>query len=323
VRVVEEARAHRDQLASPAGPDHLHREPAAGFPDQRGHGDAQRALHALGHDVDLDRCALEPACRARFVEADERGDRRGRGLGVLALGGLGDPPEARHLPLHRRVARERHLRPVASLDLALLRRVEVDPHVQRVGRGLGDPVARPRGSSELAGDLGDSHRPREEDGVAQPELAGRVEPPAALEPLERGLRAPGEALAGQVEVAVELTDVAPRIAFVDVAIGRHRAAQEQHRAVVHPIEHAAAADLGADLGQRCVRPARLVDDGVRRAVRSRPVTQGPVEGDDGRERPALHRGRARRRLRGRARLGPAATGRRGEGGQQGDHAPHF
>ena len=65
--------------------------------------------------------------------------------------------------------------------------------------------------------------------------------------------------------------------------------------------------LSPAAGQLGVRPAGVVDRGERRAVRPRPVGQGPVLGDRGRQLALLHRrGARRRRLRGRGRL--LATG---------------
>ena len=209
------------------------------------------------------------------------------------------------LPRHRRAARQRDLRAIPPLDLTLLGRIEVHLHVERAGGGVQRLGTRLGGCAELAGDLGDPHRLGQEDRVTEGKRAGHVNALAALERPERLLRLRGEGGAGaaHVQVAVELTDVPTGIAHVQRAVGRDRAAQQQHRPVVHPIQHAAAADLVSHLGQLGVRPAGVVDRGERRAVRPRPVGQGPVLGDRGRQLALLHRrGVRRRRLRGRGRL---------------------
>ena len=87
------------------------------------------------------------------------------------------------------------------------------------------------------------------------------------------------------QVGVELGDVAP----ASPSDSDRYAGVEPHSSstgsVVHPIEHVAAVDLVAVIGQLGVDAAGPVDHGVRRAVRSRPIGQGPVQGDHVREPP--------------------------------------
>ena len=85
-----------------------------------------------------------------------------------------------------------------------------------------------------------------------------------------------------MQVAVELPDVLARIADLQRAVCRDRAAQQQHRVLVHAVEHAAAADLVAGLGKLGVDARAWLIAAYRRAVRSRPIGQGPGVGDDGR-----------------------------------------
>src|SRR4029450_4275354 len=134
----------------------------AGAPDDRGHRDAQSALHSLGRDLHLDRGLVEPACGCWVVETD--GGRDGRVPGGVVLPGvvlpgrdLGDSPEPVHLSRHRRVAWQRDLGRVARLHLTLLPGIEVHLHLERVGCGLRDLCTWLGGSTELAAHAGDPH----------------------------------------------------------------------------------------------------------------------------------------------------------------------
>ena len=214
---VEQAQLHGDQLASPTGAHDLDGEPAAGLADQRGDRDAQGVVHALGGDVHLDRGLVEPARLGRVVEADEGRDGRVGRLAALSSRGLGDSSEPRDPSRHRRVARQRDLGPVALLDLALLGRVEVHLHVQRVGRGAQHRCTRPGGSPDLAGDLGDPDRLGQEDRVTESRARRSRRRPclrwstlSACSVFEVKARVAGRVVAELVQVAVELTDVPAR-----------------------------------------------------------------------------------------------------------------
>ena len=135
-----------------------------------------------------------------------------------------------------------------------------------------------------------------------------------LEHLQRLLRPVGKGgvvgidleagvVAKRVQVHVQLADVIAHHAAVQAPVGGDRATQQQHRVLVDPIEHVAARDLVTVTGQLGVDPARLVHDGVCRAVRSGPKGQRPVGGNHVRERPPFNLRRVRRRLRhGRGRV---------------------
>ena len=71
----------------------------------------------------------------------------------------------------------------------------------------------------------------------------------------------GEVVTEPVQVLVELPHVFADVAPVQIAVGRHRAAQQQHGAVVHSVEHIAAVDLVPDLGQPGVGSTGLIDCG--------------------------------------------------------------
>ena len=110
-------------------------------------------------------------------------------------------------------------------------------------------------------------------------------------------------IAERDQIRVELGHVGAARPGRQGPIGGCRAMQQHHRAVVDPVEHVTLRDHLAGRGQLGVCPAGLVDHGVRRAVRSRPIGQGPRLGDHRRERPLLHlRGVHRQLLCGRGRL---------------------
>ena len=162
-------------------------KPPPDLPTSAVTGTLSALAHPRGGDVHRDRSLVEPARLARVVEADVGGDGRVGGAGALRGRGLGDAAEPVDLPRHRRVARQRDLRAIAPLDLALIGRIEAHLHVQRVGGGVQRLGARPRRSAELAADLRDPHRFGQEDRVAEGERAGHVHALAALERLRARL----------------------------------------------------------------------------------------------------------------------------------------
>ena len=96
----------------------------------------------VGRDLHLHRGLVEPACLFRVVEADVGGDRCARCAGALAGGDVGDSSQPVHSSRHRRIAWQRDLGTVASLHLALLRRIEGHLHLERVGRRGQNQCAR-------------------------------------------------------------------------------------------------------------------------------------------------------------------------------------
>ena len=118
-------------------------------------------------------------------------------------------------------------------------------------------------------------------------------------PNDGGLRtelSPG-GIAERDQIRVELGHVGAGRPSRQGPIGRSRAVQQHHRAVVHPVEHLTLRDHLRRPRAARVCPAGLVDHGVRRAVRARPIGQDPALGDHRRERPPLHLRGVRRRLR--------------------------
>ena len=235
-RGVEQAQPHLDQSTTAALTDHLDREPATGPPHDGGDRDAQDVAHSRGRDVHRDRGPVEPSCLVRVVEAEVRRDRRRTRVLVLP-GGLGDSPEAVHLPGHRPVAGQGDPGAVALLHLTLLdvSRATRTSSVSDVPCATGAPGRR---TSQGGGHLGDPHRVGQEHRLIGSKLSGLVQARGPLELHEALLGLRGEvdtdglAVTERAQVLVELTDVATMVAGAQAAVRRDRAAQQQHRAAI-------------------------------------------------------------------------------------------